>query len=51
MTLKELAALPDTLDIGVRYDDKLANYVLRERLCTNRENTLWGLRNPAYSKR
>gem|GEM_PF-6867621 len=51
MTVKELAALPDTLDIPVRYDEKLANYVLRKRLCANRKSTFRRLCNSAYSRR
>ena len=38
MTLKELAALPDTLDMATRYDEKLAEYVERKRLYTNRQS-------------
>ena len=51
MTLKELAALPDTLDIGIRYDKNLANYVLRKGLHQDRKSTLWRLRNCTHTKR
>jgi hypothetical protein len=41
MTLKEFVNSPDTMDLSLRYDEKLANYVVRKRLCTNKQYRLW----------
>lgn len=51
MPLKEFANLPDTVDMSLYYDEKLANYVIRKRLHTNRKNSQRRCCNSICTKR
>jgi hypothetical protein len=51
MTEEEVEQTPNIVDIALRYDEKLAEYVIRKRLYKNRENTSWKFCNNKYRKR